>query len=93
MHICIMFNLKSLVYKIFYRPGSIIADLEATLLNHPDAEPIFAAVLRNLDLSHLFADDPVLSMLPDVPREKHYLLKKYVNGKPLSSRSMRQYDY
>ncbi len=38
------------------RPGSIIANMAATLLNHPQAEPIFFGNLASLDLSRSFPE-------------------------------------
>ena len=36
------------------REGSVIADMEATLIDHPVAEPIFFARLSNVDFGRLF---------------------------------------
>ena len=45
-------------------PGRLIADLEATLLDHPVAKSIFFTRLNNLDLNNLFPCDPALGEIP-----------------------------
>ena len=52
--------------RLFYRAGSIIADMVATLLDHPDAECIFVQKLLNSDLNTLFPG----STLKDLPECK-----------------------
>lgn len=47
------------MFKIFtsitpLREGSVIADMEATLIDHPVAEPIFFARLSNVDFGRFF---------------------------------------
>ena len=40
-----------MLYATFDSPGSVIADLEATLLSHPDAECTFINKLNNLNFT------------------------------------------
>lgn len=50
----------------FIRNGSIIAGLQATFLNHPDAECIFTEAFNRLDLEALFPGagaDPITCKL------------------------------
>ena len=45
---------------MFTSPGSILADMAATLVNHPDAESIFFARLNSLVLNSVFPEGAVL---------------------------------
>ena len=48
------------IFSIFTSPGSILADMAATLLNHRDAESIFFARLNSLVLDSVFPEGAVL---------------------------------
>ena len=51
---------------MFTSPGSILADMEVTLVNHPDAESIFFACLNSLVLDSVFPEGAVLLERPGI---------------------------
>ena len=57
---------KMFTFITLRREGSVIADMEATLIDHPVAEPIFFARLSNVDFGRLFDGR---TELRNVPRE------------------------
>ena len=63
---CIIKCSKMVTFITLRRKGSVIADMEATLIDHPVAEPIFFARLSNVDFGRLF--DGRTELL-NVPRE------------------------
>ena len=51
-------------YFMFCRPGSIVAEISSTIMDHLFAETVFFARLNSLNLNNLFPGESVFGDIP-----------------------------